>query len=260
MSCITIVTERHSIFTLAIELKGQEMEKLSVFLRVDQKINIYLTSLETFIKLLRRVTNLVLECRRILSLSDVQDLKSTLWEIMKLRICQLRNIIIIHSQNFHTKVLVWVIPHCIANISCMKYKKATDQEFKNSEIATRKSVLLKKGLNVSNDIFVEGPEYLEIQYQSDNQDETSNMMTVKILLNYTLLPKFAGNVNNFELGEYDLSGDEYKERLIEADIVNISRKMFSCGMGELIYGTGALARKADGIFLIMMIAIMNLYF
>lgn len=50
MSCITIVTERHSIFTLAIELKGQEMEKLSVFLRVDQKINIYLTSLETFIK------------------------------------------------------------------------------------------------------------------------------------------------------------------------------------------------------------------
>ncbi|GET63407.1 hypothetical protein RIR_jg28628.t1 [Rhizophagus irregularis DAOM 181602=DAOM 197198] len=101
-------------------------------------------------KLLRRVTNLVLECRRILSLSDVQDLKSTLWEIMKLRICQLRNIIIIHSQNFHTKVLVWVIPHL----------KLQPEKAKNIE--ETENTYSDEGLNVSNDIFVEGPEYLEV--------------------------------------------------------------------------------------------------
>ncbi|CAB5384718.1 unnamed protein product [Rhizophagus irregularis] len=69
---------------------------------------------------------------------------------MKLRICQLRNIIIIHSQNFHTKVLVRSIPHLK-----LQSEKAKD-------IEETENTYSDEGLNVSNDIFVEGPEYLEV--------------------------------------------------------------------------------------------------
>ncbi|CAB5396354.1 unnamed protein product [Rhizophagus irregularis] len=65
------------------------------------------------------------------------------------------------------------------------------------------------------------------QFQSEDRDETPKRIKHNNLKNYIevcspseICRKCWSKINNFELGDYDLSDDEYEERLIEANIAN----------------------------------------
>ncbi|CAB4446897.1 unnamed protein product [Rhizophagus irregularis] len=85
------------------------------------------------------------------------------------------------------------------------------QSEKAKDIEETENTYSDEGLNVSNDIFVEGPEYLEVWNKPSMLNMKKRKSRLQIKKHYALRDKTSGNVNNFELGEYDLSVNEYKE-------------------------------------------------